>query len=593
MDYIANLRGPITDPNVEISIPTRQDWIDILSKHYLVIDEIIDVSPQVANFLYDPDIQQNTANLPKVARDTFQNYANQSVSLEKEWISYCLFKLKKDSNCSHQERCDHNTGKISKTTPYPAALAEMFKRGHIPYPKTGEISELEEEGSNRQKDTGSPGNTPAARNKNQDRVIPGETGIKEGLLEVFSTVLGLQREELEEIATFKELGIGSLNAVKLLEAINTRFNLTLPTSVVFEYNDLDSLAGYIGEHLQESRTKQDPPGDQVTHPVKEGPVEKHDMAQPIGSKKYHEKTSDEIAIIGLSCRCAGANNQDEFRDIIQQGKDCIREIKNKSWLDFFKFNSSKKAPARYGAMENIEYFDPLFFQISPKEAESMDAAQRILLEECYKALEDSGYTPSLLREQPVGTVIGTMGSTPMGQDFSHLSMLGSDTSILAARIAYCLDLKGPALAINTACSSSLTAIDIACQKLKSRDINMAIAGGISIYTHPGAFIAMNNAGMLSPTGVCRPFDHGANGIVVGDGVGVVILKRLTEAQQDNDYIYGIIRGSGTNQDGQTSGITVPSFLAQSQLEESIYRKNQIDVDGLQYIGRSRGDSCAH
>jgi polyketide synthase PksM len=596
MDYIANLRGPITDPDVEISIPTRQDWIDILSKHHLAIDEIIDVSPQVANFLYDPDIQQNTKDLPKVARDTFQNYANQSVSLENGWISYCLFKLKKDSNCSQQERRDENVYKISDPTPYPQALAEMLSSGHIPYPKT----------SKSLANSGKPDADPVEKGHEQytreqgglppcgfsDR-LPDPGTIKADLQDIFITVLKLQREELEETSTFKELGINSLNAVQLLEAINTRFNLTLPTSVVFEYNHLDSLAGYIGEHLQESRTKQDPPGDQITHPAKESPVEKHDMVQtgsftqepvqPLVSKQYHGKASDAIAIIGLSCRCAGANDQDEFRDIIHQGKDCIREIKNKSWLDFFKFNSSKKVPTRYGAMDEIEYFDPLFFQISPKEAESMDASQRILLEECYKALEDSCYPPASLREQPVGTVIGTMGSTPTGQDFSHLSMLGSDTSILAARIAYCLDLKGPALAINTACSSSLAAIDIACQKLKSRDINMAIAGGISIYTQPGAFIAMNNAGMLSLDGVCRPFDQEADGIVVGDGVGVVILKRLADARQDNDYIYGIIRGSGTNQDGQTSGITVPSFLAQSQLEESIYRKNQICVEDIQYI----------
>jgi acyl transferase domain-containing protein len=225
----------------------------------------------------------------------------------------------------------------------------------------------------------------------------------------------------------------------------------------------------------------------------------------------------------------------------------------------------------------------MFFNISPKEAESMDVTQRIVLEESYRALEDAGYAPSSLREQPVGTFLGAMGNAPMAQDFSHFSMLGSETSILSSRLAYFLDLKGPALAINTACSSSLVAIDLACQQLKSHEINLAIAGGITIYTHPGAFITMNNAGMLSLTGECRPFDNMANGIVVGDGVGIVILKRLKDAERDRDRIYGIIRGSGTNQDGQTSGITVPSFMSQSQLEESIYRKNKINVEDIQYI----------
>ncbi|MCP4633281.1 MAG: polyketide synthase, partial [candidate division Zixibacteria bacterium] len=206
------------------------------------------------------------------------------------------------------------------------------------------------------------------------------------------------------------------------------------------------------------------------------------------------------------------------------------------------------------------------------------------LEESYKALEDAGYSnPLLLSGQQVGTIIGTMGDIPAERDFSHFSMLGSDTSILASRLAYFLNLKGPALSINTACSSSLTAIDFACGKLKSREIDLAVAGGITIYTHPGSFISMNNAGMLSATGGCRPYDSAADGIVVGDGVGIVILKRLNEARQDGDHIYGVIRGIGTNQDGRTTGITVPSFLSQSKLEESIYRKHKINVEDIQYI----------
>ena len=162
-------------------------------------------------------------------------------------------------------------------------------------------------------------------------------------------------------------------------------------------------------------------------------------------------------------------------------------------------------------------------------------------------------------------------------------MLGTDSSIMASRLAYFLDLKGPALAINTACSSSLAAINIACEQLKSQTIDFAIAGGITIFTHPGSFIMMNNAGMLSPAGTCLPFDKKANGIVVGDGIGIVILKRLSEAEKDGDFIYGVIKGIGINQDGQTSGITVPNFLSQSELETSVYENNKINVEDIQYI----------
>jgi acyl transferase domain-containing protein len=159
-----------------------------------------------------------------------------------------------------------------------------------------------------------------------------------------------------------------------------------------------------------------------------------------------------------------------------------------------------------------------------------------------------------------------------------MAMLGSDTSISASRLAYFLNLKGPVLAINTACSSSLVAIDLAYQALRNKTVDVALAGGITIWTHPAAFVSMQDAGMLSPTGVCRPFDKDADGTMVGDGVGMLVLKRRAEAQRDGDHIYGVIRGSGTNQDGRTAGITVPSFLAQSRLQRlSIANKASMSV----------------
>jgi acyl transferase domain-containing protein len=439
-------------------------------------------------------------------------------------------------------------------TPDTAALAEMLKEDHIPYNKSSKniTAAIPHEAAPQ------PGTGLGERDESQE---PGAS--LESLQGIFVTVLGLQPEELEEASTFKELGVSSINAVELVEAINKEFNLHLPTSMMLACNNLEAVAA----HIENARRA-----------VKS-------VDQTFQTFDSLAGKPEDIAIIGLSCRCAGARGQEEFWELVSQGKSSIKEIKNKSWLDFFRFNSKTRTPTRYGALEDQEYFDPLFFNISPKEAEAMDVAQRIILEEIYKALEDSGYSPSRLREQAVGTIIGTMGNTSnlADENFSHFALLGSDTSILSSRIAYFLDLKGPALAVNTACSSSLVAIDIACQKLKIHDIDLAIAGGITIFTHPGGFIPMHQAGMLSPTGECRPFDQEANGTVVGDGVGIVILKRFSEARRDNDPIYGIIRGSGTNQDGQTSGITVPNFLAQSQLEESIYRKNQICVDDLQYI----------
>ncbi|NKB24120.1 MAG: SDR family NAD(P)-dependent oxidoreductase [Kiritimatiellae bacterium] len=581
MDFTANLRGSIADPNVEIYIPTLDEWAGLLSRHHLVIDEIIDVSPQIANFQYDPEYEKNTKDLPGVVQDTWKNYANNSIALEKGWVSYCLFKLKKDKQFSSSERCDYNAKKLSDQTPYPEALEIMLNKGHISYPES--MDKGEEKRAVEVRDLGK--NDLALKMKNHDSVLQEITHVKTNLVAIFAEVLEFQREEVEEIEMIQALGITSLNALELLEEINKEFKLNLPTSVIFEYNTLDAFAQYIESRLPERVPVSTEPESSPT-PVehKKLRVETESKASASLSPLYRDsKRKNDIAIIGISCRCAGANGLDEFWELVSQGKNAIGEIKNEEWLNFFEQHSSNRVPSYYGAIEDLECFDPAFFNISPKETNHMDPAQRILLEESYSALEDAGYPQSRLQEQPIGTFIGTMGGAPQTSDFSHFSMLGNDTSILSARIAYYLNLKGPALAINTACSSSLVAIDLACQGLKNQDIDLAIAGGITLYTHPGTFLAMNNAGMLSSAGTCRPFDNAADGIVVGDGVGVAILKRLEEAERDHDQIYGVIRGSGTNQDGQTSGITVPSFMSQCQLEESVYKKSQINVEDIQYI----------
>jgi acyl transferase domain-containing protein/acyl carrier protein len=540
-----------------------------LTEHHLVIDEIIDVSPQIANFVDDPTVKENVKDLPKVVQDMYISYANQAVSLTNGWISYCLLKLKKDTQRSALERWNENAQKIAQKTPYPQALAEMVRRGHIPYPQS-----LRD-----------------PQKCNHNETFRDLKAIKDDLAEIFLTVLKLEPPELEAAETFQDLGISSINVVQLTEAVNSTYNLNLPTSILFECSNIDALADHINEYLpidadacKEHPYSGVPGGGSPLAGCKGTPLEfsLSSLLPPeaVGEKK---KDNDAIAIIGLSLRCAQAETQDEFWELVSQGKSGIEDITQKDWLDFFQFHSPTEFPYRYGRMRNVEYFNPSFFHISPREAKTMDVSQRILLEECYKALEDANYTPSVLSGKQVATVIGSAAIHPGKTDFSHFSMLGSHMSILASRIAYFLNLKGPALAIDTACSSSLVAIDIACQHLKSHEANLAIAGGITIYAHPGAFLSMRDAGMLSPTGECRPFDQAADGIVVGDGVGIVILKRLQDAERDGDYIYGVIQASGTNQDGQTSGITVPSFQSQSQLQQTIYQRHHINVEDLQYI----------
>jgi acyl transferase domain-containing protein len=165
----------------------------------------------------------------------------------------------------------------------------------------------------------------------------------------------------------------------------------------------------------------------------------------------------------------------------------------------------------------------------------------------------------------------------------EVSITGTSQAIAAARISYFLNLKGPAISIDTACSSSLVAVHLACQALLNREIDIGLAGGVTLYLTPESYVSMCSAGMLSPEGRCKTFDNGADGFVPGEGAGALVLKRLEDAEADNDFIYGVIIGSGINQDGKTNGITAPSVNSQMDLEREVYDKFNILPESVGYV----------
>ena len=591
MDFIANLKGGIVDTNIEIAISTQEEWVQALSSQGLVIQSLIDVSGEIANFLHDPDSETHIAHLPDVVRASYRNFVNCSVSIEKGWLSYCLFRIRKALPSEDPGKI--NAHWIRNRIPYAKALAAMLKKGRMPYPPASPLLEKIRQEERPAAPVPPPGNKTkpeAVRHPVADG-RPGKT-VCETLIRIVSGILDLSSDEaraLDENSAFRDLGIGSLNAVEITEAVNTRFHLNLPSSIVFECSRFKALAGHVETAVQKTGTRWEPETASAPNPAPESRPESFTVreatvmpAAPPSRVSCPASGRPGIAVTGISCRCAGAGDVAAFQDLVFNGVDAIREPDDPSWIRYFKAHAEKPKVFRYGRMDGIDCFDPLFFNISPAEAAAMDPPQRVILEEVYKALEDANLPPEKLKGRSVSVLVGAMGSASLNDDFSHLAMLGADTSILAARIAYFLDLKGPSLAVNTACSSSLAAIDMACKKLHAREIDTAIAGGITLYTHPKAFVWMSNAGMLSPTGQCRPFDRDADGMVAGDGVGIVILKRLEDALRDRDFIYGVIRASGTNQDGQTSGITVPSFLSQSRLEERVYREGGIHAADIQY-----------
>ncbi len=302
-----------------------------------------------------------------------------------------------------------------------------------------------------------------------------------------------------------------------------------------------------------------------------------------------------IAIIGMSGRFPGAQNLDEYWANLAAGVDSVKEVPPERWdvRKYYDPDPKKKdrSSSKWGGfVSDIDKFDPLFFNISPAEARLMDPQQRLFLEESWKALEGAGYSPELLSKVRCGVYVGVMNNdynrlVPLvDPDRSPaLQLMGNSNSILAARIAYLLNLKGPAVALDTACSSSLVALHLAVKSLLAGDADLMLAGGVTLYITEDPYIQMSKAGMLSPQGRCKAFDDRADGFVPGEGAGVVVLKRLADARRDGDHVYGVIRGSGINQDGKTNGISAPSSDAQKELELQVYQRSGISPETLTYV----------
>lgn len=304
--------------------------------------------------------------------------------------------------------------------------------------------------------------------------------------------------------------------------------------------------------------------------------------------------TEDIAIIGISGRFADANNVDQYWENLMNGKNSIVDIPLERWDNEPHFDPDhqkwdKTSNNWGGFMQHVDLFDSLFFNISGHEAEQMDPQQRVFLEESWRALEDAGYATEKISDQRCGVYVGVAkgdyvakmqeSGMPMGAQ----SFWGNESSILAARISYHLNLKGPAIAIDTACSSSLVAVHMACQSLLSGECDLALAGGVFIYTTPGFIKVASSGGMLSPEGQCKTFDNHADGFVPGEAAGAIVLKQLHKAERDGDKIYGIIKGSNINQDGKTNGITAPSSTSQTEVQQAVYDKFDIHPETIQYI----------
>lgn len=286
-----------------------------------------------------------------------------------------------------------------------------------------------------------------------------------------------------------------------------------------------------------------------------------------------------IAIIGIGCRFpGGVNDVEAFWKLLAEGRDAVSEVPADRWnierfYDAEPGIAGKSIAKRGGFLDNIDQFDPQFFGISPREAPYVDPQQRLLLETAWEAIEDAGLVLDFEKGTDIAVFAGVShndyqviqgtpwDSTGIG---SH-SSTGSAHSIGANRISYALNLRGASVAMDTACSSALTAVHAACEHIWTGRCDTAMAGGVTVMITPGGFIGFSQASMLSPDGACKAFDADASGFVRGEGAGMVILKRLSKALEDDDPIQGVILGTAINQDGHTNGISLPSPEAQARL----------------------------
>nr|AIT55263.1 GulF [Pyxidicoccus fallax] len=308
-------------------------------------------------------------------------------------------------------------------------------------------------------------------------------------------------------------------------------------------------------------------------------------------------TTEPIAIIGMGCRFpGGVHGPDAFWRFLADGVNGIRDTPKDRWdteryLDAEQGTPGKMYTGHGGFLDRVDGFDAAFFGISPREALSMDPQQRLFLETCWEAIENAGLSADVLEGSQTGVYAGIVNqdyAMMQMKDTAHGEMdtyfaTGHPHCVVSGRVSYQFGLRGPTLSVDTACSSSLVALHLACQSLRLGSCDVALAGGINLLLMPEIYMIRCQARMLSPSGRCATFDASADGYIPGEGVGVVVLKRLRDAVRDGDRVDAVIRGTQINHDGRSSGLTVPSGAAQRELLRATLRDARLEPQRVGYL----------
>jgi myxalamid-type polyketide synthase MxaB len=410
---------------------------------------------------------------------------------------------------------------------------------------------------------------------------PTAAAIQAWLVERVAGQLGLAASAVAVQKPFVEYGLNSVQAVGLSGELQEWLGCRLAPTLLYAYPTIETLA----RHLAEGTASQAP-------------------AVVLGEGD----TSEPIAVVGMGCRFpGGADSPDAFWRLLRDGVDAITEVPADRWdVDAFYDADPEKPGKTYsrwgGFLGPVDRFDAGFFGVAPREAQAMDPQQRLLLEVAWEALEDAGLAPDKLAGQPGGIYVGAsvtdylrlLDATADPAQVDAYTATGNSFSVLAGRLSYFLGLHGPSLVVDTACSSSLVAVHLACQALHRGECRLALAGGVNLILSPMVTLSFSRARMLSPDGRCKTFDASADGFVRGEGCGLVVLKRLSDAVADGDRVLALVRGSAVNQDGRSNGLTAPNALAQEAVVRSALARSGVAPEEVGYVeahgtGTSLGD----
>lgn len=401
-----------------------------------------------------------------------------------------------------------------------------------------------------------------------------EETIQSWLQERLGALLGVEPGRIDIDQPFSEFGLSSVDAVSLSGELAEIVDCELAPTIVYDYPTIARLAAYLA-------TPEAVPADVAEWSASAAPAE------------------EAIAIIGMACRFPGkATTPEAFWQLLSQGKNATTEIPSQRWNREAYYDPSPDAPGkmytRYGCfLEGIEGFDAHFFGISPREARRMDPQQRLLTEVAWEAIENAGLAMSSLAGSQTGVFIGMMNhyeysqlqvqqSDSSYQNDPHFGT-GSASSVASGRLAYLFDWQGPTMTVDTACSSSLVSLHLACQSLRKKECTLALVGGVNAILLPETMVNACKMGMLATDGHCKTFDAAADGFVMGEGCGAVILKPLAEALADKNPVLAIVRGSAVNQDGRSNGMTAPNKLAQVAVIRQALARAGVDPCAVGYV----------